>query len=205
MAELQMPLSLLGSLLFMMIGPISLIPRFAQATASQDTAERRKVAIQAALIAAIALVLAVLLGVGAMSRFGTSASSLIIAAGLILTLTSLCNGLGLSSSGSKNVTQDRKSASGMQIAIPGIVTPMGVAVVIIFVSYFPAWGEKLTIMAIVFAIIALNLLAMFAATWFMKRIGLAPLQVLGAVFNVLQTAMGIEMIVSGLLRSALLR
>lgn len=149
--------------------------------------------------------LAVLLGVGAMSRFGTSASSLIIAAGLILTLTSLRNGLGISNSGSGNATQNTKSVSGMQIAIPGIVTPMGVAVLIIFVSYFPAWGEKLTIMTIAVAIVAVNLLAMFAAPGLMKRTGLAPLQVLSAVFNVLQTAMGMEMIVSGLLRSALLR
>jgi len=82
---------------------------------------------------------------------------------------------------------------------------MGVAVLIIFVSYFPAWGEKLTIMTIAVAIVAVNLLAMFAAPGLMKRTGLAPLQVLSAVFNVLQTAMGMEMIVSGLLRSALLR
>lgn len=43
-----------------------------------------------------------------------------------------------------------------------------------------------------------NLLAMLSAQWFMRVIGPTPLTVLGAIFGVLQAAMGVDMIVSGL-------
>ena len=90
----------------------------------------------------------------------------------------------------------------MPIAIPGIVTPVGVAVLIIFVSYFPALADKLAIMGVVAAILTLNLGAMLVARWFMTNVGAAPLLVLGAVFGVLQAAMGVEMLISGLTLSA---
>ncbi len=49
-----------------------------------------------------------------------------------------------------------------------------------------------------------NLGAMLIAHWFMRVVGMAPLVVLGAVFGVLQVALGVEMIFSGLSRSGLL-
>lgn len=84
------------------------------------------------------------------------------------------------------------------IAIPGIVSPISVAVLVIFASYFPTIHDKLVIMSLVAAIMIVNLLALLAADLFMRSIGTAPLIVLGAVFGVLQVALGIEMISSGL-------
>lgn len=47
------------------------------------------------------------------------------------------------------------------------------------------------------------LMFMLSAHWFMRVVGAAPLMVIGAVFGVLQAAMGLEILVSGLLRSRL--
>ena len=59
-------------------------------------------------------------------------------------------------------------------------------------------------MGVVGAIMLLNLGAMLGAHLFMERIGAPSLLVLGAVFGVLQAAMAVEMIISGLTLSRLM-
>jgi multiple antibiotic resistance protein len=205
MTSTGVPLPLLGGLLFSLMGPVALLPLFASVTAGADRRLRLRIALTAAVVATVTIAVAVFVGAGAMARLGTSPSSLIIAAGLILLLTAFRNIFGTGAGASDTRSNPPTTALGfMPIAIPGIVTPVAVAVLIIFVSYFPSDADKLAIMAVVFAIMMLNLAAMLGARLFMERIGSAPLVVLGAVFGVLQAAMGVEMIISGLTRSRLL-
>ncbi len=202
----SLPLPLLGSLLFTLMGPIALMPTFAAATAGVESRLRLRIALVALLTALVALALAVFAGATAMSKAGTSPSSLIIAAGLILILTALRNLLGPSTRFEPARRTPATAALGFSpIAIPGIVAPVGVAVLIIFASYFPSTVDKLVIMGVVAAIMLMNFVAMLGAHWFMTRIGVAPLLVLGAVFGVLQAAMGVEMLISGLKLSPLIR
>jgi multiple antibiotic resistance protein len=204
MSDTALPLPILASLLFTLMGPIAAIPLFAANTAGADAALRRRIALRAYLVALIALALAVFVGAGALAGWGVSPPSLVIAAGLILTLTALRSLLG-GGHGTGGATPPPPSVSRgfSPIAIPGLVTPMAVAILVIFVSYFPAMRDKLAVLGVAAALMTLNLGAMLIAHWFMRVVGPAPLVVLGAVFGVLQVAMGVEMIVSGLLRSRL--
>ena len=83
------------------------------------------------------------------------------------------------------------------LAFPGIVTPRAVGVLIIFVAFFPTLEGKLTVLAVAGLMLLLNLLGMRYAHWFMQNVGMTPLLVLGAVFGVLQVALGIEMMANG--------
>lgn len=206
MTDQSLPLPLLMGLLFTLMGPIAVIPLFATVTAGADAASRRKIAFVAFATSNIALAIGVLIGASAMAKVGTSRSSLIIAAGVILLLTALRSIFGVAaSSGAPPDQQPAGAAIGFApIAIPGIVTPTGVAVLIIFASYFPSTEDTIAIILAVLFVMTLNGFAMLGASWFMRTIGLAPLVVLGAVFGVLQAAMGIEMIMSGIARSRLL-
>ncbi len=186
------------------MSPIALIPQFAAATAGVGNGLRWRIALTAFVTALTTFALAVFVGAAAMAKAGTSPSSLIIAAGLILTLTALRNIFGGTAGGKPVQKAQVTAALGFApIAIPGIVTPVGVAVLIIFVSYFPSTADKLDVMGVVAVIMMLNLGAMLGANWFMGCIGAAPLLVLGAVFGVLQAAMGVEMLISGLKLSQL--
>lgn len=200
MTNAEIPLGLLATLLFMTIGPIQTIPLFAASTVGMSHKARFRTAVVATGFAMIALALAVFVGAAAMARVGTTPSSLIMAAGLILTLTALRNILGGSASGNA-VAGAQGGVALSPVAIPGLVTPVGVAILIIFVSYFSQGADKLAILAVVVAILATDLIAMLCAGWFMRVIGAAPLVVLGAVFGVLQAAMGVEMILSGIAKS----
>jgi multiple antibiotic resistance protein len=205
MADSTLPLPILGSLLFTLMGPIAVIPLFARVAGAADAATRRKIAFTAYAAALVTLALAVFVGAGAMAAARTAPSSLIIGAGLILILTALRNIFGASASADTAASPPPTAALGFSpIAIPGLVTPMSVAVLIIFVSYFPSMGDKLAIMGVVAAIMTLNLGAMFVAGWFMRVIGPAPLVILGAVFGVLQVAMGVQILISGITLSPLM-
>lgn len=196
------PLTVLGSLLFSLMGPIAAIPTFAAATAGADRPLQLKIAFLSAGLALLAIVIAVFAGATAMASAGTSQSSLIMAAGLLLVLSALRNIFGGQPGAHGAKAEPNLGLALSPIAIPGLVTPVGVAVLILFVSYFP--DHRLQIMGIVSVLMSFNLLAMLGAEWFMRWIGPGPLVVLGAVFGVLQVAMGIEMLVSGVLRSKLL-
>lgn len=204
MQSQTLPLGLLASLLFTLIGPIALLPTFAALTGSIDRAMQVRIALVAATTALITFALAVFIGAGAMAQAGTTPAALILAAGLILLLTALRN---IFAQGQGRTAKPRDpSGVGLgfaPLALPGIVTPAGVAIIIIFASYFPSLSDRLAILGVIALIVTANLAAMLLSHAFMRHIGPAPLQVVGAVFGVLQAAMGIEMLLSGLARSQL--
>nr|MCU0730349.1 MarC family protein [Hyphomonas sp.] len=124
---------------------------------------------------------------------------------LILLATALKNLLGGHNAPSGPPAPVTLGTALTPLAIPGIVTPVGVAVLIIFVSYFPGSGNQVAMLGVVAAIMVINLIAMLFAHTFMARIGPAPLVVLGAVFGVLQAAMGLQFIMNGLMLTPLFK
>lgn len=186
-------------LLFNMMGPIGVIPLFAGLTASMDQPTRTRVARRAALLGFAALFIAVFMGASMLGAWGIGKGSLIFAAGLIVTSTALLpllwgGGGGNTASGAK---QTPEQLAVTPLAFPGIVTPRAIGVLIIFVAFFPTLEGKLTVLAVAGLMMLLNLLGMRYAHWFMQNIGMTPLLVLGAVFGVLQVALGVEMLADG--------
>jgi multiple antibiotic resistance protein len=210
--EETLPLGRLALLLFTLMGPIGLIPAFDTATAGRDTSDRRRIAVQVFVFSLIGLSLAVFLGTAVMARVGTTPPSLIIAAGTILVITALRNILA-SGSGGSSTAAPRPAPEALPkwmpalspITVPGIVTPVVVAVLVIFTTIFPAPASRLAILAVAGGLMVLNLAAMLAARAFMHRIGMAPLLLLGAVFGVLQVALGIEFVADGMALAILQR
>lgn len=203
MGEMNVPLPLLASLLFSMIGPIALLPLFATTTATASPELRARIAMLSALFALATFGIAVFVGAGVMQSAGTSRSALIIAAGIILTLTAIRNIFGATQAAKLSADEPTPALALMPLAIPGIVTPMGVAIVILFASYFPDLVDRLAILGVIAGIMVANYAAMRISHWFMRVVGAVPLLILGAIFGVLQAAMGIEMILSGIKLSGL--
>jgi multiple antibiotic resistance protein len=187
-------------LLFNMMGPIGLIPLFAGLTTGMDDPTRTSVARRAAGLSFIALFLAVFLGAFMLSAWQISNGSLIFAAGLIVTSTALLPIVWAGGGASLKTSSSQQTPAQLAVsplAFPGIVTPRAVGVLIIFVAFFPTLEGKLTVLAVAGLMMLLNLLGMRYAHWFMQNVGMTPLLLLGAVFGVLQVALGIEMMVNG--------
>jgi multiple antibiotic resistance protein len=149
-------------LLFSMMGPIGLIPMFAGLTAEMDQPARNKVAWHATSLSLAALTVAAVMGAGVLQGWGVAPSSLIIAAGLIMTLSVLKTmlfGGERGSPGAHDPTPPEDIAVS-PLAFPTMVSPHGVGVLIIFVAFFPSWETKLAMLAVALLIMVMNLGAM---------------------------------------------
>jgi small neutral amino acid transporter SnatA (MarC family) len=80
------------------------------------------------------------------------------------------------------------------VAFPGLFPPIAVSVPLIFATPFPGWETKLGILALGLGLIVVNWLLMLRAKAILGAIGPVPLQLFGAVFGVLQLALGLQFI-----------
>ena len=79
------------------------------------------------------------------------------------------------------------------LAFPTIVTPYGIAAVVILVAISNSRGDQLAIGAAIVAIMVLNLIMMLAARS-LKTLFAIALPILGAVLGVVQVALGLDII-----------
>jgi multiple antibiotic resistance protein len=85
-------------------------------------------------------------------------------------------------------------AAVLRLAFPIIITPYGIAAVIIFTAIASDTLTKIAVMAIV---LQLDLIAMFVARPLLKWLG-APLLILGVVLAIIQLALGVQVVLSNL-------
>jgi multiple antibiotic resistance protein len=79
------------------------------------------------------------------------------------------------------------------LAFPTIVTPYGIAAVIIFLSMYPEPKDRLYIAVVVLSIMALNLIIMLITRYIYKFLAIF-LSILGAILGIVQVALGLLVI-----------
>jgi|SRR5580704_1938478 multiple antibiotic resistance protein len=181
--------------LFITLGPMNFVKAFAQSTHGADAGFRRKLAIRTILIATISLLLASLVGTVLLQKWLISVGAIGMAGGLILFLVAIRSILAFYA---ERTTQAQSpppastlALAASQLAVPSIVTPYGVATVIVFLTIAPE--VKWAIVGLVLAIMIIDLLVMLFARPLLRVLGV-PLQLLGIVFAVLQVALSVQMI-----------
>ena len=155
-----------------------------------------KLAIRAIIFSSISLLLAGVLGQMILTRYGIPIPILGISGGIILFLVALLN--IIHQFGPSPATNEKAPVPTMNMAIsplafPTIVTPYGIAAVIVFLSFCPDLNSKLTVAAIVLAIMALNLVIMLVTRYIFKPLAII-LALLGAILGVVQVALGLLII-----------
>lgn len=191
-----MPWGQLFGLLFMTMGPIRAIAVFSKVGESDTAPGVRALATRSAGLVAGAFLVAVIMGSGALTAWGVSFPVLIGAAGaalFALSLQALLNPAGSSA------PLDPEKTPAAAIAFPGLFPPIAVTVPLIFSVPFPGTEVKLGIIGMGLGLIALNWLLMLKSKAILRAIGPVPLQLFGAVFGVLQLALGLEFMVDAAL------
>lgn len=79
------------------------------------------------------------------------------------------------------------------LAFPSIVTPYGIAALIVFLSISPDMNAKITIGVIVLGIMLINLVVMLLTKYIYKPIAVI-FAILGVVLGVVQVALGLLII-----------
>jgi len=89
-------------------------------------------------------------------------------------------------------------AAAVRLLFPIVLTPYGIAAAIVLLAASAETERTELILALLVAVMAINLLAMLFARKILVGVMMIVLQVLGAVLGVLQAGLSIEFIVRGL-------
>ena len=196
----QYPAAQVFTFLFLMLGPFKIIDPFLKIVKGADLAFTRRIALRSTLLASLVLLIAAFLGETALSSYGISLPVLALSGGIILFLVALGHILREfvpptppHETTSEPVPTPTLNMALSPLAFPTIVTPYGIAALIVLLALSPNTNARLVIGAIVLAIMLLNLIVMLVARFMRPWVG-ALLQVLGAVLSVIQVALGLRII-----------
>jgi multiple antibiotic resistance protein len=202
-AALTLELGKVFTFFLLTLGPKNVIGPFARKTRPLDVGGRRRVALIATGISLLSVLIASTIGVRVLEGWGISSGALLIAAGTILFLVALDAIRDRYEPGATQARQEPEVRPARQlafeIAFPYIVSPYGVAVVILVLSTRPDAVSVIPIVAMLGGIMLLNLLAMLNADRFVRSTYVAPaMAIIGSVLAVLQAALGIQAVLIGL-------
>ncbi|MEB3242569.1 MAG: MarC family protein [Cyanobacteriota bacterium] len=195
----ELPLSKLIVLLFVMTGPLRVIPAFASLTASFSPASRHRLARRGVVVAALGVLLAVVVGHPVLEAWDTTPQALAAATGLLLLLAALQPLVGWPAAAPPRPSPSEPELDIGQFALtplafPTILPPYAVGVLVLFAGFFPDLASLGKMLAAAYSLLLINLVAMIYARQILKVIRASTLQLLGAVFGVLQLALAIQMI-----------
>ncbi len=196
----QYPAAQVFTLLFLMLGPFKILGPFGKLTKGMGDSAARGVALWGTLFASLALLLASLLGESILRSYRIPVPILALSGGIILFLVALLNILqqfmpSISRADDAVSTEPIPpiKVALTQLAFPTIVTPYGIAALVVLLALSPEFSGEMTIGAIVLAIMMLNLVLMLAERHILPILAVM-LPILGAVLGVVQVALGLQII-----------
>jgi multiple antibiotic resistance protein len=187
---------------FLLLGPIKIIGPFARLTQGADIWLAHRIAWRAILFSIFALLLAALVGESTLEKYSMPLPVLALAGGVVLFLVALQTVLQQftpPATGGGETPPATLRLAITPIAFPTIVTPYGIAALIIFVALSPNWRGRLVVGGILLVVMLLNLVAMLLARHILRFLGVF-LQILGAVLGIIQVALGLQIILNSLQR-----
>ena len=194
----QIPLAQIFTFLFLMLGPLKVIAPFAKMTQGADAALTRRIALRSTLFAGVGLLFAASLGEKFLVSYGIPVPVLALSAGIILFLVALQNILQQFSSpppqsGGVASPAPTLNLALMPLAFPTIVTPYGIAALVVFLAFSKDLQDQVVIGGSVLAIMIANLIVMIMTRRIPPWLAVL-LSILGAVLSIIQVALGLEII-----------
>ncbi len=191
---MELPWGSLFGLLFMTMGPIRAIVIFANVGTDDRAPGVRKLAASSSALTAATFILAVFGGTSTLAGWGVTLPVLIGSSGIVLMTLSLQS--LLMPAAPAMPPKDPLKTRATTIVFPGLFPPIAVSIPIIFAAAFADLRTHLLIIALGLTIILLNWVLMLRAKTIIRKIGTVPLEILGAVFGVLQVALALQFIVN---------
>jgi multiple antibiotic resistance protein len=194
------------TLFFITLGPLKILGPFAQLTRETDEATMRQIAVRAFVLAVIAVVAGGFAGRALLENWGISAAAMLLSGGIIFVLVGLNLVLEQYQPAHPVLPPlpTAPMAAAMRITFPTVVTPYGIAALIVVLTDSRDVERTGAVLALLLAVMVLNLLTMLHARRIMGGVTVMALQIIGAVLGVLQVALAIDMILRALHELALL-
>jgi multiple antibiotic resistance protein len=191
------------TIFFITIGPLKILGPFVQRTHGLDDATVRQIAVRAFLMATISAIAGGFLGAALLANWHISIGAMVIAGGLVFLLIGLrqlleeyepphapdANMLALPAS---------PTAAALKLLFPIVMTPFGIAAVIVLLALSKEAGRTEIIIGMVVAVMLLNLIVMLFARRILVGMTIVILQILGGVLGILQAGLAVQIILRGL-------
>jgi multiple antibiotic resistance protein len=182
--------------LFLTLGPFKLLGPFYGLTQGRDAGYRMRLALGGLLYSVLALIAAATLGQSVLSRWDIGPRVLQLTAGLILFLVAIRPVLDQYGSREDKAVAAAATSSASNVmvaplAFPSIVTPYGIALLMLLFAARPDRMPQL--LGVAGLVLVINLLAMLSAHRVMRVPLVVPaLRVVGIVMAVLLVALGVQ-------------
>jgi multiple antibiotic resistance protein len=191
------------TIFFITIGPLKLIGPFVQRTHGLDDAAVRQIAWRAFLMATIAAIAGGFLGATLLANWHVSIGAMTITAGLVFLLVGLRQILEQyepprAPDASVPALPAAPTAAALKLLFPIVLTPFGIAAVIVLLALSPGGERTGLIVGMVLVVMLLNLICMLFARKIMVGATIVVLQILGAVLGILQAGLAVQIILRGL-------
>lgn len=180
------------TLFFITLGPLRILAPFAKQTQPMTDKDIHKVAWQALLIAAMALLVCGFIGKTLLEKWNIPVAILALTGGLIFFYVAFTMIVKPKSEEAFNAST---KPTGLGTALSMLITPYGAAVLIVLL----AMGEgdmqrEALILSMLMGVLLLDFLALFFIHQIMNKIVVMSLQLLGVVLGVLQAALALNLI-----------
>jgi multiple antibiotic resistance protein len=191
------------TIFFITIGPLKLIGPFVHRTHGLDDATVRQIAVRAFLMATISAIAGGFLGAMLLSNWHISIGAMVITAGLVFLLVGLRQILEQyepphAPDANIPALPASPTAAALKLLFPLVLTPFGIAAVIVLLALSTEGGRTGLIVGMVVAVMLLNLITMLFARKILVGVTMVILQILGAVLGILQAGLAVQIILRGL-------
>ena len=190
---------------FVTLGPLKTIPVFFLATHGADRRTILGLAARSTIMATLIVLFVDLVATGTMEKWRVSLDALAIAGGIVLLLASVkaLSGFNLAEPPVQAASLPDTRWMGRPVlsplAIPAIVTPAGIVVILLFAGLaLDDLAFRIQLLGLLLGIMAANFLAMLFAGPIMRLVGLPLLQIVGWVFSALQAGLAVQAILNSL-------
>lgn len=181
-----------------MLGPVKVVGPFAKLTSAMDEQEARRIAARAVGFACTGGAVAAVIGVNTLVSWEIQPAILHATAGAILLLVALKAVMAqYEPPETAEVSTTPRNIALSPLAFPTILTPHGIAILILLIAITRDPMKDAAIIGIFVAVMALNWLVMRFARPIIRR-GALGLEILGAVLGVLQVALALKMMFEAL-------
>nr|WP_063573614.1 MarC family protein [Luteibacter rhizovicinus] len=198
-------LSQVFTLLFVVMGPPLKTPLAYYARMQAfDAATRRSLAFKTAILATVAALIGGFLGLALQHSWQISVPAMLLAGGLIFLLVSLRTVLEQYTPSpvphpvpEGTAPTQPHAPSAFELAVPMIVTPYGLAGLIILLASSHSTERTLGIVAMLVLVMVLHLLAMLFSGPIVRGIGPLPFKLFGTVIGSLTVGLSVQMMILG--------
>ncbi|MCB0756270.1 MAG: MarC family protein [Flavobacteriales bacterium] len=193
---------IISTILFLIavLDPIGSVPVYLEATKHFDEIHKRKIAIQASIVAFLILLVFIVLGQIVLEGMSVSLDAFQISGGVILFLFALTMIFGDGKpEREKHMITDYKHVTIFPVAVPSIASPGAImAVVLMTDNHIYTLQQQALTTLLVAVVVALTGILLLGATKVQERVGDYGITVISKIMGLILASYGVQSILSGI-------